>query len=241
MGPQDIHIRLPARCVCLAALVQMAGILLIIGHSQNVHAAIFACQSGEAVVYQDRPCPQQKSTASTKKSAYHFPLGMHESWFDLPPQAEDRAFCDRRGCECGQIERKHHDSLIRSVADALYLDGSWHRYEMAVDAWMESTGPTSANYDLRAQVLESACEIMMSQVLLRNYAQSSLQALKKRAQTAEERGFDVELPCAQGIEQACSYYESVQLLNRLRRDAAALSRERVDETLAESDVLSSSD
>lgn len=225
----------------LAIIAQAACILLILGYSQTVETAIFACQSGQTVVYQDRPCPQEKPQENARKSGYNFPLSIHESWFDLPEQAIERAFCDRRGCECGRIEKKHHDTLIQSIADALYLDGSWHRYDTVHQAWLESAAATTKAYELKDQMLEATCEIMMSQTLLRNYADDAIKILKKRVRTAEELGFDVELPCEQGIPQACEFYESVQLLNRLITDASALRQERVEILLPGQAILSASD
>lgn len=241
MDPKATSPKKYAFYIHLASIVQAAFILLILTYPITGNTAIFACQSGEAVIFQDRPCPQKKPQANTQKTNYRFPLSIHESWFELPAQAEERAFCDRRGCECGRLEKMHQDSLIQSVADALYLDGSWHRYDAAYQAWMQSPASSSESFDLREQMLEASCEIMMSQVLLRNYADDAVVILKKRVRTAEERGYDVELPCLQGIPEACAFYESVQLLTRLRQDASALKEERVESTLPGRELLSSSE
>ncbi|MFK7992704.1 MAG: hypothetical protein AB8B87_01110 [Granulosicoccus sp.] len=170
---------------------------------------------------------------TAKKTVHRFPLSIHESWFDVPEQAEDRAFCDRRGCECGRIERKHQGSLAQAVADALYMDGSWHRYETNYQTWMEAPTSSSESYDSREQMLEASCEIMMAQTLLRNYAKDVVQLLRKRFRQAEERGFDIQQPCLAGEEQACEFFDSVQLLARIQSDAISLQRTRGEDLLAD--------
>lgn len=181
-----------------------------------------------------------KKTVEKKSKIMHtLPLSIHESWFELPEQAEDRAFCDKRACECGLVEKKHQGSLVQAVADSLYLDGSWHRYEMTYQAWLETASSSSQSFKLRQQMLEASCEIMISQTLLRNFAGHVMTILTKRAKTAEERGFDVKHPCLQGVEEACAYFDSVLLLSRVKTDAFSLRRVRGKNELPDNPMLSS--
>ena len=180
------------------------------------------------MIYQDRPCPIEKQITADVQQAPQYPLAMHESWFELPEQAEERAFCDRRGCECGRFERKHQGNLATAVADALYLDGSWHRYESSYQAWLESPAGSAQGFDARDRMLEASCQIMMSQTLLRNHANDVVKVLAKQVRTAEERGFDVEQPCLDGIADACALYDAVQLFKQVKRDASALRMERAE-------------
>ena len=174
------------------------------------------------MIFQDRPCPIKKQATADTRQAPQQPLLIHESWFELPEQANDRAFCDRRGCECGKFERKHQGALATAVADALYLDGSWHRYESSYLAWLDSPAGSAQGFDERDRMLEASCEVMMSQTLLRHYANDVVQVLARQVRTAEERGFDIEQPCLEGIDDACALYDSVQLYKRIQQDAAAL-------------------
>ena len=200
----------------------LALILLVSGYPGWGHSAIFACRSGNSTVYQDVPCQIRQTADVTVKKEFQYPLGMDASWFELPEQANERAFCDRRGCECGLIERKHQSSIALTVADALYMDGSWHRYHSSYDKWLTAPASSSESYVHREEMLEASCHIMMSQLLLKKYADDVMDKLKKRVKTAEERGFDSELPCEQEIAEACDYFSSTQLYARLKKDAAAL-------------------
>ncbi|MFK8083094.1 MAG: hypothetical protein AB8B97_22665 [Granulosicoccus sp.] len=210
----------------LMVITQLASILLILCCWNVSEAAIFSCQSGDTTIFQDRPCPQKDPIKTTKAPEQKFPLSIHESWFDIPERAEERAFCDRRGCECGRLEKIHQGSLAQSVADALYLDGSWHRYETSYQAWVEAPSSSSTSVALHQQMLEASCEIMMSQTLLHTYAATVMRVLQKRTRIAEERGFDIKQPCLEEVAEACAYYDSVQLLSRLRSDAFSLRRVR---------------
>lgn len=80
-------------------------------------------------------------------------------------------------------------------------------------------------------MLEASCEVMMSQTLLRNYADDVLKILEKRVRSAEERGFDIEQPCLDGIPDACALFDAVQLQSRLQKDAAALRTGRGENAL----------
>ncbi len=185
------------------------------------------------MVFQDRPCPidTDQRNESVRQQAPDFPLSIHASWFEIPAQAEERAFCDRNACECGKLEKRHKGALAQAVADALYMDGSWHRYESSVDAWLQAPASSAKTFDLREQMIETTCNIMMAQTILRTYASDVVNGLKQRKRTAEERGFDVEGPCIQGIPDACEYLASIELYERLKTDATALQRKRGENDL----------
>jgi len=96
-----------------------------------VNAGIHACpMPSGGTIYQDRPCDEdaRSPTAPVQRTRSELPtIGLHSSWFERPMHAGDRAFCDKRGCECGQLENKFEFGLAQAVADALYIDGNWHR------------------------------------------------------------------------------------------------------------------
>jgi len=207
-------------------IIQAACILLMMSTPKVAQSAIFACQSGEDTIYQDRPCKQPSPVKRARKTSHTYPLSIHPSWFIVPEQADERAFCDRGGCECGQIEKKHPGTLAQAVADALFLDGSWHRYDNSLVAWMEAPAASAQGYLLRAQMQEASCDVMISQTILRHYADDVIKILEKRSRIAEESGFDVKEPCLEGITDACTFFEAVTLLSRIQEDAKALHRDR---------------
>lgn len=203
-----------------------------------LQAAVFACPSADGTSFQDTPCEVKKTATSEVRQRVLYPLSIHASWFDRPDQAEDQAYCDRRGCECGNVTRSYNNAHAQAVADALYLDGSWHRYSTLYRKWESTPSSHSDSLNtLRSEMLEAACEIMVSQLIIRNYAEDVMAELTQDSKQAENRGFDVEEPCLQGVQDACSYYMSVRLVRQLRRDAASLERVRGDST--ELDVVSS--
>ena len=206
-------------------------ILLASGYPGSGHSAIFACTSGNSTVYQDVPCQIRQAPDTTVQSKPEYPLGMDASWFELPGQATERAFCDRRGCECGLIERKHQSSIALTIADAFYIDGSWHRYQSSYDKWLASPASSTESYEYREEMLNASCHIMMSQVLLKKYADDVMSKLKEQVKIARQRGFDSKQPCEQSIADACDYFKSTQLYARLQSDAAALRMPR------DSDIL----
>ncbi|MFK7855590.1 MAG: DUF4124 domain-containing protein [Granulosicoccus sp.] len=217
----------------IMAVMLFACSLLLLGVPESADSGIHACRTDDGTtVFQDRPCPQKKvAKRAVEKKAYH-PLGIHESWFKRPSDAEERAFCNRRACECGPIERRHEGSLAQAVADALFLDAGWHHFESSYQAWMDTPGNSSKSYDRRKQLIEASCNVMISQQLLRDFADEIAQNLRSDYLSAEEKGFDIPDPCDQGIEQACYYYERVKLHEQVKADARALKIPR--ETLTAS-------
>lgn len=197
--------------------------LLLLCRPDVVEAAIYACRSADgSTIFQDRPCLDRQSGSSPSRSVRKLPLDIHASWFELPAQAEERAFCDRRRCECGNQIRKHGGSLAQAVADALYLDGGWHRYDTNFQLWRDEPAGSDSNPQLRDRMHEAACSVMMSQQLLRDFAEDVTEKLRREALLAEERGFDIPGPCEAGVAQACDLLDSMQLYERLLSDAQVL-------------------
>ncbi len=201
--------------------------LLLSGLPDKVLATIYTCPAQDgSTIFQDRPCPQGKTLTGKSQAVRKLPFDIHPSWFEIPEQAEERAFCDRRRCECGLQERKHGSSLARAVADALYMDGGWHRYQTSFQQWRDEPAASDNNPQLRANVQEAACNVMMSQQLLRDFADEVTEKLQQTVRMAEARGFDTPEPCEAGVEQACDYLDSVELYRRLLIDARALQQPR---------------
>jgi len=218
-------------------LLLLAVNLLLLGGPNPVLAAIYTCPAHDgSTIFQDRPCPQGQSDAASSSKTRKLPLGIHPSWFELPEQAEERAFCSRRRCECGLQEREHGTSLSQAVADALYMDGGWHRYQTSFQLWRDEPASSARNPQLRADMQEAACNVMMSQQLLRDFAADVTEKLQRSVRTAEERGFDQPGPCEAGVEQACEFLDSVQLYQRLLSDARALQLPR-DTVTSDSSLL----
>jgi len=201
--------------------------LLLLSPVGDVSAAIHACTTADgSTIFQDRPCPRRVPVESNAMVSARAPLGIHDSWFVKPEQSQGRAFCDKRGCECEKHERSHNGSLTRAVADALYMDASWHRYEVSEALWQETPVNSSRRYDRRADLIEASCSVMMSQQLLKQFADPTLTELRNKAQEAEERGYDIPDVCDSGDMTACDYYDAAELFKRLSRDAHALQRSR---------------
>ncbi len=201
--------------------------LLLLGLPDGVQATIYSCSTGNGgIVFQDLPCPMKSGPKKPVPKKQKLPFAIHESWFDLPGQAEGRAYCDRRRCECGDMQRTLDGSLDQAVADALYMDGGWHRYETSYQLWIDEPAGSASTYDLREQMIEDACNVMISQQLLRKYADEVRTRLRRKVLVAEERGFDQPEPCQANIEEACRYLGAVELYRRILADAHALRTPR---------------
>jgi len=203
--------------------------LLLLSPVGDVSAAIHACTTADgSTIFQDQPCPRQVPVESKAMVAARAPLGIHDSWFVKPAQSQGRAFCDKRGCECARHERSHDGSLARAIADALYMDASWHRYEVSEALWQETPVDSSQRFARRADLIEASCSVMMSQQILKQFADPALAELRRKAQEAEERGYDIPDVCDSGDMIACDYYDAIELFKRLSRDSRALHRARND-------------
>jgi hypothetical protein len=213
---------------CLIALILLASLPVNTGS-----AAIFACKDNNGtVVFQDRPCPVNPPVHSAATPKRQFPLGINESWFDQPDYVNDRPYCDRRSCECGQIERRHRGNLAHAVANALYLDGSWQRYEMAYQAWYDLPTPTAERYLKHSEMMQASCEIMISQKLLRDFAGNVVQDLDRQVKQVEAFEANSAETCQNNPHPACSLHESVRLYEQILTAAAALKTPRQAMTAA---------
>lgn len=201
--------------------------LLLLGVPNGVQATIYSCAtSNGGVVFQDLPCPLTSRRDRPAPKKHQHPFQIHASWFEVPGQAEGRAYCDRRRCECGDMQRTLDRSLEQTVADALYMDGGWHRYETSYQLWLDAPASSASTHDLREQMVDAACNVMISQQILRKYADEVRARLHQKVLVAEERGFDQPEPCEADIKEACNYLNAVELYRRILSDAGALRSQR---------------
>ena len=187
-------------------------------------AGIFACPAGDgSKVFQDRPCEQQiRSIENLVRRTSRLPADMHESWFVKPEQATYQAYCDKKGCECGDIMQTFDGGLAQAVSDALYIDGNWLRYEESVVKWQSARHQTARAWVLQRDMDEAACEVQMSQRTLTEYTGKVMTSLKRKVQRAEELGYTNASACDGSSPQACSYFEAIGLHQRLAVDIKAL-------------------
>jgi len=87
---------------------------------------------------------------------------------------------------------------------------------------MEAPTHSPTTQDLRDQMIEDACNVMISQQLLRKHANDVRARLRQKVLVAEERGFDYPEPCESNVEEACDYLDAVELYRRMLEDARAL-------------------
>jgi hypothetical protein len=206
------------------------------------HAAIYACPAeGGGKIFQDRPCdetnPIEKTknntsspTANDKRARPDLPEDMHESWFDRPPLATNHVWCDRSGCECGPLERTFAGGITQAVMDALYLDGGWHRYN-TMTVKLKDTVKNSFEYQqLRVDIDVAACDIMMSQNILKRYGDRKLQQIRQAAVVAEQMGYADPTLCDAGQLEACRQLEAYELFELIRADLSALKVARPNTT-----------
>lgn len=197
----------------------------------NAEAAIYACPTSDGdVAYQDRPC-EKKSSASERankddsESPYsnsEYPLGMHPSWFVSPALAPQPAYCDRLGCDCATLARNFRQGLGKAVADALFLEAAWHRYSASV-VKMETDPPRGLAYlELQVEIEDSACEIQMSQITLKNYAERAVNKLEANAELAKLRGHTDYEKCDAGDDLACEDIDALKLFERVQLDLDTL-------------------
>jgi len=177
-----------------------------------------------SVVFQDTACTvEPKPAAKPVSIANTIPLGIEESWFDSPGIKPNETVCTQRGCDCGKYFREFKNGLPMAIADALYLDGSWHRLEAKLSQ-LEITALGSAEYELlKAERDEAACNISMSQKTLRMFGEKTLAKLRGQKRHAEDMGWDNPEDCDAGIARVCEHTDNIALYNRIRSDIRALS------------------
>ncbi len=213
-------------------------LVLLLLAVQPASAAVYTCPDGNGdVQFQDRQCERTQAddarTSSTSRStasqgARTLPAGADPSWFATPDGVAHQAFCDESGCECGPFVRSFDSGLTFAVADALYLDGAWHRYQSSIESLLDATqsGENARAFALRTEVEAAACDILMSQQTLRQYADRELRKLQRRAQNAEDLGRDSEASCDGFSEAACRDYQAVLTYRSMQLDAKALGQPR---------------
>lgn len=204
-----------------------------------IPAGIHTCPTASGgTQFQDRPCDRLPDTAQTDRSALRqaddaaarwsrpAPAGIDESWFERPSEIPYEALCDSKGCECGAMRLVFKAGLPIAIADALYLDGAWYRYEASVQAWRDASTSTES-FAARTEVEDSACDVLMAQRTLMLFADSTIASLARRARDAEDLGRDTVESCDGFSENACQDFESYMLFQRLTIDLEALSDPRV--------------
>ena len=168
------------------------------------------------------------------------PFGIEKTWFDTPAVVPDRAICTDSGCHCGMFSRKFKNGLPLAIADALYLDGSWHRLDSSIMQLEVDNLSSMAQADLRKARDEAACNILMSQQVLRSYGDDVLRELRDKKRYAEDRGLDDPAECDAGDTLVCSYTDLITIYERIQLDIKAMrSRARVEpeeETMANSET-----
>ena len=224
----------PALSRAVALVVACGALALAPGTPAG--AAIYVCATpGGGKQFQDRPCARARApSAATPTARGRTPVGLHESWFVRPPGSDVVARCDDGGCRCDALDRPFDGGLALAVADALYVDGAWHRFETALAerAANAPDGPPPATLD--RLVDEAACDVLISQRILRTHASAVLAELRRRARETEERGFDDGIACAAGDTIACEAEDALALYRRMVADLVALRAARgsdVDDAL----------
>lgn len=209
---------------------------------QNAYSTINACRLADGTVtFQDTACPvipKAKVKKAPKKAA--IPFGIEKTWFDMPAVVPDRAICTDSGCHCGMFSRKFKNGLPLAIADALYLDGSWHRLDSTIVQLQDESLSSIAQADLRKARDEAACNILMSQQVLRSFGDDVLRELRDKKRYAEDRGLDDPAECDAGDTLVCSYTDLIMVYERIQSDIKAMrGRARIesdDETVANSDA-----
>ncbi len=199
--------------------------------TQPVLAGYYSCDTGNGVVFQDTPCtltPASKSKQQTSRpqKSSRYPSAIDKSWLEKPRNTAYTAWCDTNGCECGPYQRSFDAGAALAVADALYLDGTWHRYDNYQRDLAAERHDAAKKLALTSSIEEAACDILMSQATLKKFSSRTLKELRKIRLEAEARAFDTPEACDQGDMLACDYYSKVELLKRMKQDIQALKMPR---------------
>lgn len=193
--------------------------------SSPASAAIYACKTPTGTVFQDNPCKLIVASADKKikkKQFNNLPSDIDASWLEKPTGATYKPWCDRNGCECGPYDRVFDAGMVLAVADALYLDGSWHRFDNYSLQLVQERHNGSKKIELKAAQDEAACNIRMSQTILRKYTGRALKELRQAKREAEDRGYDTPEVCALEDVEACEIYSMYELYQRMMQDIKAL-------------------
>ena len=197
-------------------------LLLIPVHS--VYSAIHQCRLADGTItFQDTACPiipKAKAEPTEKKKT--IPFGIEKTWFDTPSVVPDRAICTKTDCHCGMFTREFKSGLSIAIADALYLDGSWHRLDSTLQQLESNTLNAIERADLRQERDEAACNVLMSQQMLRLFGSEVLRDLRTKKRYAEDRGWDDVERCDAGDDMVCEYTDLITLYQRIQADIKAL-------------------
>jgi len=209
---------------------------------EAVHSAIYACRLADGTVtFQDTVCteaPKAEVQKTVKKN--DIPFDIEKTWFDEPAVVPDRAICTKTGCHCDMFSRKFKSGLSLAIADALYLDGSWHRLDSTLMQLEQTDLSFVDQSDLMKERDEAACNILMSQQTLRMFGKDVLRELRNKKRYAEDRGLDDPADCDAGDDLVCEYTDLIMVYDRLQLDIRALrTRGRLDseDELANSEEL----
>ena len=190
-----------------------------------VSAAIYACKTPNGTTFQDNPCKLVVASASksVKKTQFNKkPVDIEKSWLEKPSGATYTAWCDRNGCECGPYDRVFDAGMVLAVADALYLDGSWHRFDNHALQLAQVTHDAVKKLEINTALDEAACNILMSQTILRKYTGIALKKLRGAKREAEDRGYDTPEACGLDDVEACEIYSKYEHYKRMMQDIKAL-------------------
>lgn len=209
----------------------------------SVSSAIHSCQLADGTVtFQDTACPiipVAKAKAAPKKKS--IPFGIEKTWFDAPSHVPDRASCTKTECHCGMFTRKFENGLPFAIADALYLDGSWHRFDSTLLSLEELNLNATKRRELRLERDEAACNILMSQKTLQLFGADVLRELRNKKRYAEDRGLDDPADCDAGDMLVCTHTDLIDVYQRIRSDIKALSTRGRVASDEDKDVLATSD
>jgi len=225
-------VSIPVALLLLSALALVGG-----GASGEARASIHVCPvAGGGTVFQDRPCERGVSESGTRTDVpARSPAGVHRSWLARPAHTAERARCDSEGCSCGKLLRPLDGGIDIAVADALYLDGAWHRHDESVEAARNGTPDAPGREALRRAEREATCDLLIAQQIIRLHAEPTMASLRQRVREAEERGLDDPLLCDTGDPRACESLDTIERYRRMAADLAALRTPRdggADETEA---------
>lgn len=206
-------------------------------------AAIHACKLADGTVtFQDTACPVipvVKAKAAPKKKS--IPFGIEKTWFDKPSVIPDRAICTKTECHCGMYSRQFDNGLPFAIADALYLDGSWHRFDSTLILLEDLSLSATKKNVLRKERDEAACNILMSQKTLELFGADVLRELRNKKRYAEDRGLDDPADCDAGDMIVCEHTDLIDVYARIQSDIKAMrTRARVDSEV-DKDIFANSE
>ncbi len=220
-----------ARVTTQTLRVVLATVLFFWAAPQDAQAAIYKCPvAGGGQVFQDTPCAKDvskgKEPSLAAASRSETPLGMHPSWLATPEQSPQPAYCDRLGCDCASQSRNFRDGMAAAVADALFLEASWHRYVQSVIKSETGALKGRARMEQEIEIAESACDLQMSQTTLRNYGELGFAQLEAAAAKAKARGHVNYDQCDGSNSAVCDDVDAYQLHQRVLMDLETLKSPR---------------